>query len=54
MLDRERISDIALELRECQKRISSLNLTLKAEREKEKELYKELDELMDKAVEGRK
>lgn len=52
MLDRQKISDIALELRECQKRINALVNSLKQERDREKELYKELDKLMNDAVDN--
>ena len=52
MLDRQKISDIALELRECQKRINALVNSLNQERDREKELYKELDKLMNDAVDN--
>ena len=52
MLDRQKISDIALELRECQKMINGLVNALKQERDREKELYQELDKLMNDAVDN--
>lgn len=56
MLDRQKISDIALEIREVEKRIKGLYLALKEEKEKKEALLKKLDEIMDEAVEnhGRK
>lgn len=56
MLDNKRIVDIALELRECEKRIKGLYNAQKDERDKREALLKELDGLMDKAVDnyGRK
>ena len=56
MLDTRILSDIALEIREVEKRIKGLCLALKEEKEKKEALLKKLDEIMDDAVEnyGRK
>ena len=50
MLNRQKISDIALEIREVEKRLKGLYLAIKEEKEKKEELLKELDEIMDEAV----
>lgn len=52
MLDRVKISDIALEIRESEKRLKGLNLALKEERENKERLLKELDKVMDEAVDN--
>jgi predicted RNase H-like nuclease (RuvC/YqgF family) len=56
MLNTQILSDIALEIREVEKRIKGLHLALKEEKEKKEALLKKLDEIMDDAVEnyGRK
>ena len=56
MLNTQILSDIALEIREVEKRIKGLYLALKEEKEKKESLLKKLDEIMDDAVEnyGRK
>ena len=56
MLNTRILSDIALEIREVEKRIKGLHLALKEEKEKKEALLKKLDEIMDKAVDnyGRK
>lgn len=56
MLNTQILSDIALEIREVEKRIKGLHLALKEEKEKKEALLKKLDEIMDEAVDnyGRK
>lgn len=50
MLNTQRLSDIALEIREVEKRLKGLHLAIKEEKEKKEGLLKELDEIMDEAV----
>jgi hypothetical protein len=56
MLNTQRLSDIALEIREVEKRLKGLYLAIKEEKEKKEGLLKELDKIMDEAVDnyGRK
>ena len=51
MLDRRAISDLALDLRDTEKRIESLYASLKVEKEKKKQILDEMDKVVDKAIE---
>ena len=51
MLDRRAISDLALDLRDTEKRIECLYASLKAEKEKKKQILDEMDKVVDRAIE---
>ena len=51
MLDRDSLADLALELRDVEKRITWLYASLKQEKDKKDEILKKMDLIMDNAVE---
>ena len=51
MLDEQAMCDLALELRATERRIEGLYASLKQEKSKREEILKEMDKVMDKAVE---
>ena len=51
MLDRDSLADLALELRDIEKRITWLYASLKQEKDKKDEILKKMDLIMDNAVE---
>lgn len=51
MLDEQAMCDLALELRATERRIEGLYTALKQEKAKREEILKEMDKVMDRAVE---
>lgn len=51
MLDKDALSGLALDLRDTERRIDSLYATLKAEKDKKKQILEEMDKIVDRAIE---
>ena len=51
MLDEQAMCDLALELRAAERRVEGLYASLKQEKTKSEEILKEMDKVMDRAVE---